>query len=122
MRSIVLNTKDDVASILTAMHDINKATENSHVKTNLVHTLHRMQKVGTLPVLSFRDWLTPEELLAAQKQVESTGDKKPWYPILRAKFLDYIYSVSTSSVWIDSINQRFEILTRWTISPYSTLI
>ena len=55
VRSIVLNTKDDVASILTAMHDINKATKNSHVKTNLVHTLHRMQKVGALPVLSFHD-------------------------------------------------------------------
>ena len=112
VRSIVLNTKDDVASILTAMHDINKATENSHVKTNLVHTLHRMQKMGTPPVLSFRDWLTPEELLATQKQAESTGDKKPWYPIPRAKFLNYIYSVSSSSIWTDSINQRFENLTR----------
>ena len=122
MRSIVLNTKDDVASIFTAMHDINKATENLHVKTNLVHTLHRMQKVGTLPVTSFRDWLTPDELLATQKQAESTGDKKPWYPIPRAKFLDYIYSVSTSTVWIESINPRFEILNLPTFSPCSILI
>ena len=55
VRYIVLNTKNGVASILTPMHDINKVTENSHVRTNLVHTLHRMQKVGTLPVISFRD-------------------------------------------------------------------
>ena len=46
VRSTVLRMKDDVASILMAMHDINKASENSHVKTNLVHTLHQMQKVG----------------------------------------------------------------------------
>ena len=122
VRSIVLNTKDDVASILIAMHDINNAIENSHVKTNLVHTLHRMQKVEVLPVLSFRNWLTPEELVAAQKQAESTGDKKPWYPILRAKFLDYIYSVSISIVLNDSINPRVETLSRWTILPCSTLI
>ena len=38
--AIVIRMKEDPASILTAMHDINCATENSHVKTNLVHTLH----------------------------------------------------------------------------------
>ena len=49
--------------------------------------------------------------MATQKQAESTGDKKPWYPIPRAKFLDYIYSVSTSTIWIESHNPRFEIYT-----------
>ena len=76
------------------MHDINKATKNSHVKTNLVHTLHRMQKVGLLPVASFKDMLTAEELQVAQKQADSMESKKPWYPIPRVKFLDYIYSIS----------------------------
>ena len=52
VRTIVLKTREDVASILTAMHDINKAIENSHVKTNFVHTLHCMQKVRPLPVSS----------------------------------------------------------------------
>ena len=94
VRSIVLNTKDDVASILTTMHDINKATENSHVKTDIVHTLHRMQKVGVLSPICFRDLLTPDEVQAALKLADSV-DKKPWYNIPRAKFLDYIYSVST---------------------------
>ena len=46
----MIRTKEDPASILTAMHNINRATENSHVKMNLVHTLHRMRKVGTLDV------------------------------------------------------------------------
>ena len=94
VRSIVLSTKDDVASILTAMHDINKATENSHIKTNLVYSLHQMQQVGLLPVSSFKDMLTAKELQVAQKQADSTEAKKPWYPISRVKFLDYIYNVS----------------------------
>ena len=79
------------------MHDINKATENSHIKTNFVHTLYRMQKVGLLPVSSFHDLLSAEEMIAAKKIAESVGDKKPWYPIPRSKFLDYIYSVNSSS-------------------------
>ena len=76
VRTIVLKTRDDVASILTAMHDINKATENSHVKMNFVHTLHRMQKVGCLPVSSFHDLLIVEEMLAAKKVVDFVGEKK----------------------------------------------
>ena len=40
VRSIVLCKHDDVTSILTAMHGINRSTENSHVKSNIVHTLH----------------------------------------------------------------------------------
>ena len=97
VRTIVLKTRDDVASILTAMHDINKATVNSHVKTNFVHTFHCMQKVGLLPVSSFHDLLSVEEMITAKKVVDFVGEKKPWYPIPRSKFLDYIYSVSFSS-------------------------
>ena len=78
------------------MHDINKATKNSHVKTNLVHTLHRMQKVGVLSPICFRDLLTPDEVQAALKLANSV-EKKLWYNIPCAKFLDYIYSVSTKS-------------------------
>ena len=59
---MVILTKNDVISILIAMHDINNTTKNSHVRTNLVHTLHRMQKVGTLPPSSFKTLLSPKEL------------------------------------------------------------
>ena len=90
-------TREDVASILRAMHDINKATENSHIKTNFVHTLHRIQKVGLLPVSSFHNLLFVEEMIAAKKIADFVGEKKPWYPIPRSKFLDYIYNVSFSS-------------------------
>jgi hypothetical protein len=94
VRSIVLQTKDAVADTLTAMHDINKATENSHVKSNLVHILHRMQKVGVLPLSEFKHILTAEELEQARLQAMSTAEKKPWYRIPRAKFLEYLHIVS----------------------------
>ena len=93
VRTIVLYTLDNVTSILTAMHDINRATENSHVKTNLVHTLHRMQKVGTLPVEEFKGLLSPNKLIVAKNAIESINQNKPWYNIPRAKSLEYIHSI-----------------------------
>ena len=93
VRSIVLQTKGNVANYLTAMHDINKATENSHVKTNLVHTLHRMRRVGRLEVSNFKDLLSPKEMMAAAKREKEEKDTGLWYILSRAKFLEYIYSV-----------------------------
>ena len=96
VRTIVLHTLDNVTSVLTAMHDINRrATKNSHVKTNLVHTLHRMQKVETLPVEEFKGVLSPDKLIVAKNATESINQNKPWYNIPRAKFLEYIHSIRT---------------------------
>ena len=94
VRTIVLHTFDNVTSVLIAMHDINRAMENSHVKTNLVRTLHQMQKVGNLPV-EFKGVLSPDELIAAKNAIESINQNKPWYNIPRSKFLEYIHSVRT---------------------------
>ena len=94
VRSIVLRTKDSTTSIITAMHDINKAIENSHVKTNLVHTLHRIRKVGTLEYTQFKGLLTDDEFEAAKKHFKNNKENRPWYYLPRAKFLEYIYSVS----------------------------
>jgi hypothetical protein len=44
VRSIILDLKNGVTDCLMAMHNINKAIENSHVKSNLVYILHQMQK------------------------------------------------------------------------------
>ena len=93
MRAIIFKTLSNVTNVLTTMHNINRATKNSHVKTNLVHTLHRMQKVRTLLVEEFKSILTQEELQAASNAVNSTKDNKPWYNIPRAKFLEFIHSV-----------------------------
>lgn len=40
--TILLETKRRVGAAMQVMHDINKHTKNSHVKTNLVHTLYRV--------------------------------------------------------------------------------
>ena len=96
VRTMVLHTLDNVTNMLTAMHDINRAMENSHVKTNLVHTLHQMQKVETLSVEEFKGIMSPDELIAAKNATKSINQNKPWYNIPRAKFLEYIHSVRTS--------------------------
>jgi hypothetical protein len=57
------------------MHDINKATENSHVKSNLVHMLHRIQKVGQLLLSEFKDILTAEDMEQAKLELNKP-DKK----------------------------------------------
>jgi hypothetical protein len=75
------------------MHDINKATENSHVKSNLFDMLHHIQKVGQLPLLEFKDILTAEDMEQAKLEINKP-DKKTWIPIPRSKFLEYIHSVS----------------------------
>jgi hypothetical protein len=93
VRSIVLHTQDVVTDTLNSMHDINKATENSHVKSNLVHMLHCIQKVGQLPLSEFKDILTAEDMEQAKMELNKP-DKKTWIPIPRSKFLEYIYSMS----------------------------
>ena len=75
------------------MHDINKATENSHVKTSLVHILHRMKKVGRLEVSNFKDLLTLEEMTVAAEREKDEKDTSLWYILSQEKFLEYIYSV-----------------------------
>jgi hypothetical protein len=94
VRSILLRTKDAVTDALTSMHDINKATENSHVKSNLIHTLHRMQTVGKLDLVEFKDILTAEEYEQA-KADNAKGEKKTWYHIPRSRLLEYLHSVSS---------------------------
>ena len=94
IHSIVLRTKDTTTSIITAMHNINKARENSHVKTNLVHILHQMRKVGTLEYTEFKGLLTDDKFEAAKKHFKNNKENCPWYCLPRANFLEYIYSVS----------------------------
>jgi hypothetical protein len=93
VRSILISTKDAVTNALTSMHDINKATENSHVKNNLIHTLHRMQTVGKLDLVEFKDFLTAE-YEQAKADNNAKADKKTWYHIPRSRLLEYLHSVS----------------------------
>jgi hypothetical protein len=42
--SICLDARGKGGLLLNAMHDINKSIENSHVKINIVYTLHRVKQ------------------------------------------------------------------------------
>ena len=48
--------------IVTCRH-----TEDSHVKTNTVHTLFRVQKYGLMPLEQFQDILTPSDIKRCKK-------------------------------------------------------
>ena len=117
MGKIVLHTLDNVTNVLTTMHDINRATKNSHVKTNLIHILHSMQKVGTLSVEEFKGVLSPDELIVVKNATESINQNKPWYNIPRAKFLEYTHNVRSSCLhlfdfhsWIGCIHTNILVL------------
>jgi hypothetical protein len=69
-----------------------RSTENSHVSTNLVHTLYRMQSIGTMPLTSFRKQLDPKSYKRCEEKSVET-----WYSLTRPIFLDYMYSVSSST-------------------------
>ena len=73
------------------------------MKTNLVHTLCRMQKVGTLPVDEFKSIQSTEEIQAAKNALLSNKENKPWYNIPRAKLLEYIHSISNQSPFFNII-------------------
>ena len=94
IRSILINTKDAVTNALISMHDSNKATENSHVKSNLIHTLHWMQTVGKLDLVEFKNIMTAQEYKQAKADNAKT-DKKTWYHIPQSRFLEYLHSISS---------------------------
>jgi hypothetical protein len=47
--------------MLTKLFEFPRSTENSHVKTNMVHILHQIKATGLQPLESFKDMLTVEE-------------------------------------------------------------
>lgn len=76
MNIIYLDTKGKGGLFLDAMHDINKSTEHSHVKTNMVYTFHRVKTVGSMLLNSFKDLLTEEEF---RKCASNPHLGKAWY-------------------------------------------
>jgi hypothetical protein len=71
--------------------DLSRHTENSHVKTNLVHTLHRVNKYGVLPLPSFKDLITRAEY----KKCES-NPKKSWFNLTAEVFAAFLFRVSSN--------------------------
>ena len=65
-----------------------RQTENSHVKTNLVHTLYWVQKYGVLELEKFEELLSPEE-----ERTCLANSKKSWYSMPLEVFTSFIFKV-----------------------------
>lgn len=63
-------------------------TESYHVKTNLVHTLYRVQKYGLMQLDKFKEILSPEEM-----QICLNNTRIKWYTIPLEVFTGFIFKV-----------------------------
>ena len=68
--------------------NVYRQTENSHVKTNLVHTLYLVQKYGVLDLEKFKELLSPEEVKACL-----ANSRKMWYSMPLEVFTSFIFKV-----------------------------
>jgi hypothetical protein len=66
------------------------------VKTNLVHTLHRVQKYGLLPLQKFVEMLRPSEL----KKCMVPSTRKTWYSMPADVFTAFMFRVSYLILYI----------------------
>jgi hypothetical protein len=67
-----------------------RSTEYSHVKTNVVHTLHRVKAVGSQPLESFKDLFTEEEF---RRCSQSPHSRKIWFKLTTNVFVAFFFSV-----------------------------
>ena len=65
-------------------------TEDSHVKTSLVHTLYRVKKYGVMPLEMFNELLSPIEILKCQMN----QGRRSWYSLTVEVFTAFIFRVS----------------------------
>ncbi len=65
------------------------ANQTAHVKTSLVHILHRIQKYGSYDLEYFKPMLTAEQFKSCQ-----TKSIKTWYPLTRDLMINFIFNVS----------------------------
>ena len=65
-----------------------RQTKNSHVKTNLVHTLYWVQKYGVLELEKFKELLSPEE-----ERAYLANSRKSWYSMPLEVFTSFIFKV-----------------------------
>ena len=63
-------------------------TEDSHVKTNIVHILLRVQNYGLMSIDQFNDILSPADFKKCRK-----SQKKTWYTLPLHVFTNFIFQV-----------------------------
>ena len=69
--------------------------EHSHVKTDLVHQVYRVQAIGSLRIENFKNLLTSDQY---KKYIINTIAM--WYSLTRDLFLDYLYNVNFIQLFI----------------------
>jgi hypothetical protein len=60
------------------------------MKTNMVHTLHRVKTMGSMPLDSFKDLLTEEEF---RKCTSNPHLRKAWFKLTTEVFISYLFRV-----------------------------
>jgi hypothetical protein len=107
MQCTILTSKSCVTSALLEIHccvldgaDSNssfqrRSTENSHVKTNMVHTLHRIKATGMQPLESFKEMLTKDEYRKCQTNPMRS---KTWYQLTSEVFVSFLFRVSNEYI------------------------
>lgn len=75
-------------------------TEDSHIKTNTIHTLFKVLKYGLMPLKLYQDILTPYDIKMCQKSQHS---RKTWYSLNLHIFTSSIFQVSShvDTWWYD---------------------
>jgi hypothetical protein len=61
------------------------------VKTNIVHTLHRVKAFGSEPLESFKEMLTPDEYWKCESN-QQLG--KTWFNLTMDVFVSFLFRVS----------------------------
>jgi hypothetical protein len=62
-------------------------TEDSHMKTNIVHTLFKVQKYGLMLIDQFKDILSPADFRRCKKS------QKTWYSLPLHVFTNFTFQV-----------------------------
>ena len=63
--------------------------EDSHVKTNIVHTIFRVRKYGQMDLEKLKDVLSETDFLRCKR-----GQHKTWYTLPLSVFIVFIFQVS----------------------------
>jgi hypothetical protein len=61
------------------------------MKTNIVHTLHRIKAFGSQPLESFKEMLTPDEYRKCESN-QQLG--KTWFNLTTDVFVSFLFRVS----------------------------
>ena len=69
------------------------------MKTNIVHTLHRVKAIGSQPLESFKDMLTPDEYRKCESNPQLG---KTWYSLTTDVFISFLFRVSDFFATIES--------------------